>query len=137
MTELHKSQYPSTFYRVSVKAVIRNEKGEILVAKEYDNTNWSLPGGGWDHDETEHEALARELQEEVRYEGDFTSKPLGTAVFWLESRQAWLLWIVYEVKTENMNFSVGEECSEVAFVHPKEFSNFQNNAQKWMYENLT
>lgn len=136
MTLSHQSQYPTTFYRVSLKAVIRNQKNEILVVKEYDNTDWSLPGGGWDHGETEHQALARELREEVCYEGGFSLRPIGTAVFWLESRKAWLLWIVYDVVTDNMNFAVGEECSEIAFVDPKEFTGSVNETQQWMAENL-
>lgn len=137
MTELHESQYPSTFYRVSLKAVIRNEENAVLVVKEYDSTNWSLPGGGWDHGETEHEALARELQEEVCYEGGFTSKPIATEVFWLESKQAWLLWIVYEIVTENMNFSLGEECTELAFINPKQFADSTNQTEQWIFENLS
>ncbi len=112
------SQYPTTFYRVSLKAIIRNDKGEVLLNKEGDSDTWSLPGGGWDHGETEHEALARELHEEVGYTGDFTAQIIGTDVFWLESKQAYLLWLVYEVVTENMNFSVGTDSSEVAFVNP-------------------
>lgn len=138
MTAAHKSQYPSTFYRVSLKAVIRNEKGEILVNKEYDLKSWSLPGGGWDHGETEREALTRELKEEVGYEGDFTSHPIATEVFWLGSREAWLLWIVYEVKTENMNFSIGEHSTEIAFMHPEEFKDSGDDAlaEQWIYKHL-
>lgn len=40
--------YPTTFYRVSVKALIKNDKNEILVVKESQDF-WSLPGGGLDH----------------------------------------------------------------------------------------
>lgn len=137
MTEQYISQYPTTFYRVSLKAVIRNEKGEILVNKEYDATDWSLPGGGWDHGETEHEALARELKEEVGYEGGFTSRPFATEIFWLDSKQAWLLWIVYEVETENQNFSVGEYSTEVAFIDPKTLSGSKSRVERWIFENLS
>lgn len=59
---------PTTFYRVSLKAVIRDEEGKILVVKE-NGSNWTLPGGGWDHGESERDALARELYEEVNFEG--------------------------------------------------------------------
>lgn len=126
------SRYPSTIYRVSLKAVIRNEKREVLVCKEYDSDKWSLPGGGWDHGETEHEALARELKEEVNYEGNFTSSPVATAVLWVESRNAWLLWIVYDVKTEHMNFGVGVDTSEVAFVSPEIFKKDKTPHGEWL-----
>lgn len=135
MNEEHQSQYPNTFYRVSLKAVIRNERGEVLVNKEQDSTTWNLPGGGWDHGETEHDALARELLEEVGYTGGFTATPFATATFWLESKQAWLLWIVYEVVTENSNFSAGTDSSEVTFIDSKDFKEATSFEERWIYEN--
>lgn len=130
------SQYPSTFYRVSLKAVIRDNEGRVLVNKERDSTSWNLPGGGWDHGETEKEALARELKEEVNYTGNFNAKPFATAVFWLESKQAWLLWIVYDVKTETQDFSIGDESSEIAYIHPSDFNPKSSKEERWIYENL-
>ena len=135
-SSVHRSQYPSTFYRVSLKAVLRNQKGEVLVNKEGTSDTWNLPGGGWDHGETEHEALARELQEEVGYIGDFTAHPFKTAVFWLESKQAWLLWIVYDVKVENLTFSAGEHSSEVAFIDPVSLKGASSFEEQWIHQNL-
>jgi 8-oxo-dGTP pyrophosphatase MutT (NUDIX family) len=132
-TTNHISQYPSTFYRVSLKAIIRNTKGYILVNKEGGSTTWNLPGGGWDHGETEHEALARELKEEVGYEGGFTARPSATAVFWLESKKAWLLWIVYDVQPEHSNFTTGEESSEVVFIDPRSFKDATSFEERWIY----
>lgn len=130
------SIYPNAFYRVSLKCVIKNDKGEILVVKEYDSTTWNLPGGGWDHGETETEALSRELFEEVGYKGGFTAIPVATAPFWLAHRQAWLLWVVYELAPDNFDFSVGEYCSEVAFIDIKSLKNSTAPAEKWIFENL-
>lgn len=132
----HSSQYPNTFYRVSLKAVIRNEEGKVLVNKERDSDSWNLPGGGWDHGETEKEALARELFEEIGYEGEFTAKPVTTAVHWLESKQAWLLWIVYDVTTANQRFSIGADSSEIMFIDPKELGGSIGFEEKWIYEHL-
>ena len=133
----NKSQYPSTIYRVSLKAVIRNEKNEVLVVKEYDHTTWSLPGGGWDHGETEQEALARELKEEVNYEGNFSAKPIATCVFWAEKAQSWLLWIVYDVNVENYNFGVGEYSNEVAFIDPMSISgDSKSPTELWIRNHL-
>ena len=64
-------KYPNTFYRVSIKALIRNDAGEILVVKEHQE-KWELPGGGLDHGETVHDGLKRELREELGIENDFT-----------------------------------------------------------------
>lgn len=130
------SKYPTTYYRVSLKAVIRNKKGEVLVNKEYDASDWSLPGGGWDHGETEHEALARELKEEVGYEGGFTSRPFATGMFWLDRKLAWLVWIVYEVETEKQDFSVGDDSTEIAFVDPKTLKGSSSRTEQWIFENL-
>ena len=133
----HISQYPSTFFRVSLKAVIRNDKGQILLNKEGDTDTWNLPGGGWDHGETEYQALARELTEEVGYRDEFVASPFATATFWLESKQAWLLWIVYDVKTAHTSFSVGEDSTEIAFMSPEEVGkNARSEAERWIAENL-
>ncbi|RYH58779.1 MAG: NUDIX hydrolase, partial [Alcaligenaceae bacterium] len=56
--------YPNAFYRVSVKALIRDDAGNVLVVKENQDT-WSLPGGGIDHGEVPEVALLRELKEEL------------------------------------------------------------------------
>jgi len=64
-------KYPNTFYRVSVKAVIRNAENEVLVVKEHQD-KWELPGGGLDHGETIHDGLKRELLEELNITNDFT-----------------------------------------------------------------
>jgi 8-oxo-dGTP pyrophosphatase MutT (NUDIX family) len=132
----HISKYPSTFYRVSLKAVIRDNKGGVLVNKEQDSDTWNLPGGGWDHGESEMEALARELYEEVGYEGTFEAKPMATAVFWLESKQTWLLWIVYNVTTKSIDFSVGAHSSEITYIDPKELKNAKSVEERWIYGNL-
>jgi len=130
------SKYPTTFYRVSLKAVIRNAKGEVLLAKEDEGDNWSLPGGGWDHGETEREALARELFEEVSYRGDFSATPFATEIFWLDHRKAWLLWIVYDVTVENYDFAVGRDCTAVAFHDPKVFRDSPHTTEQWVYTHL-
>lgn len=64
-------------FRVSLKAVIRNENGELLVVKERGRDVWELPGGGMDHGETFEEAMKRELFEEISYQGNLTMKIVG------------------------------------------------------------
>jgi len=63
-------KYPNTFYRVSVKALIRNNKDEVLVVKEHQD-KWELPGGGLDHGESIYDGLKRELLEELGITNDF------------------------------------------------------------------
>jgi len=52
-------------YRANVGIVITNEKKQILLAKRFRQDAWQLPQGGIDKNETELDALYRELQEEV------------------------------------------------------------------------
>ena len=60
---LGKEQIKNAYYRVSVKAKIK-QNNKILLVKE-DGKKWDLPGGGLEHNETIEEALKRELKEEV------------------------------------------------------------------------
>ena len=52
-------------YRANIGIVITNDKKQILLAKRFKQDGWQLPQGGIDEDETELDALYRELQEEV------------------------------------------------------------------------
>ena len=52
-------------YRANIGIVITNEKKQILLAKRFKQDAWQLPQGGIDKNETELDALYRELQEEV------------------------------------------------------------------------
>jgi 8-oxo-dGTP pyrophosphatase MutT (NUDIX family) len=53
---------------LGVKAVVRNEAGEILLLRHSYVPGWHLPGGGVEPGETALEALARELMEEAAVE---------------------------------------------------------------------
>ena len=55
---------PSTFYRVSVKALVFDDEHRLLVMQNRDGT-WELPGGGWEHTETLDDCLRREILEEL------------------------------------------------------------------------
>ena len=52
-------------YRANVGIVITNDKKQIFLAKRHQQDEWQLPQGGIDKDESELEALFRELGEEV------------------------------------------------------------------------
>jgi 8-oxo-dGTP diphosphatase len=53
-------------FRLSSHAVITNEDGQVLLLKaNYGDKHWGLPGGGLDPNETIHQALQRECQEEL------------------------------------------------------------------------
>lgn len=53
-------------FRISVHAVITNNKGELLLLKmTYGDKHWSLPGGAIEREETIYQALERECKEEL------------------------------------------------------------------------
>ncbi len=52
-------EVPNCYYRVSIKALVLDEKRtKFLLVQEKDG-RWELPGGGLDHGEKIHEALKR------------------------------------------------------------------------------
>lgn len=129
-----KGNYPNTFYRVSIKAIIRNDKGEVLLVKE-EGGSWSLPGGGMDHGETPEQALAREMVEEAEIHQSFTAICLGVGPRFVLDRNAWLLWVVYELTfDEPLVYGKGVDADEVAFMNPKAFSKSRVTSEKLVYK---
>lgn len=51
--------------RIAVGALIRDQKGRLLVVKPGYREGWLLPGGIVDSDESPHSGLCRELREEL------------------------------------------------------------------------
>lgn len=125
-------KYPNTFYRVSLKAIIRNDVGEVLVVKE-NGSQWSLPGGGMDHGEEIHEALQRELYEEALIDAPFTETLVDSATMYLAHKEAWLLWLVFNVSLDDLHFGVGQDADEVAFIDPEAFKDSEYESERLVY----
>ncbi len=110
------------FYRVGVKALIRDSKGKILVVRE--KGAWGLPGGGWDYDETGHQALKRELFEEIALTSGFSQRLFFAAPKWLDTKQAWMLLLTYEIKYDKLEFSIGEHGDEIKWIDEVEIDKY-------------
>lgn len=127
-------KYPDAHYRVSTKAIIRNDAGEILVVKE-NGSAWSLPGGGMDHGEELHDALARELYEEVLITAPFTERFAGTEHLYLERREVWLLWLVFELTIQTpFSYGVGQDADEVMFINPELLKDSDIRSEQLVYK---
>jgi ADP-ribose pyrophosphatase YjhB (NUDIX family) len=127
------SLYPNTFYRVSVKALITNDRGQVLVVKENQDV-WSLPGGGLDHGEDPSAGLARELKEELGVVDVSGLEPVSVKTFYLEGRETWLLWVVFKATIPNEKFILGEGVTEAVFVNPEALADSQDVFEKLVYE---
>ncbi|HEU5188012.1 MAG TPA: NUDIX hydrolase [Candidatus Saccharimonadales bacterium] len=125
--------YPNTFYRVSVKAQIKNNNGTVLVLKENQDT-WSLPGGGLDHGEDPKMGIVRELKEELGIENPQVEGIVTIKTFFLNQKSAWLLWIVYDVKVNADEFVLGQGVTDARYIDASEFERSEDIFEKMVYE---
>lgn len=126
--------YPNTFYRVSVKALVKNEQNQILVVKENQDT-WSLPGGGLDHGENPIDGVRRELKEELGVESASIDQTSACYTFYLENKKAWLLWVVYNVTVDSKQpFTKGEGVTDIRFIDPKSLESSTDIFEKMVHK---
>lgn len=78
------AELPSTFYRVTTRALIFDDADRLLVCVNSDG-HYEIPGGGLEYGETVKRCLQRELAEELRAE--LTS--VGPIVFVYSMRSAY------------------------------------------------
>jgi len=125
-------------YRISIKGLIHNNKGEVLVVKETGRDQWDLPGGGMDHNEGIKAAIARELHEEVGLEGDFTYTILDVEEpQLLTPHNFWQLRLIYEIIPSNMLFTPGIDGDAIAFINPYTFKDSVHYAERKVYDYAT
>jgi 8-oxo-dGTP diphosphatase len=112
-------------YRVSIKAIIKDEYGKILLLQESDG-QWDLPGGGLDQGELPRDAVAREVKEEIGCAiSSVCEQPIA---FWTVTRQStspikWFAFVAYDV-TVSGGFNPSKNTNDAAiawkFVTPDE-----------------
>lgn len=116
---------PSTFYRVSVKALVFDPEARLLVMQNRDDT-WELPGGGWEHGETLEQCLERELLEElgvgIRSIDMTTIHPcVGHAP---DARYPWLK-LALNVELASHDFTLDARMRTTRYVTVAEFRNLR------------
>jgi ADP-ribose pyrophosphatase YjhB (NUDIX family) len=113
---------PESYYRVSLKPLIFDGQGRLLVCKDKEGT-WSMPGGGWDHGEDYESCIRRELAEELGLE----VVSIGQVAFFYRSKAAQgqpKVAIALPVTLKNFDFVFNpddEEVVEARFVTKDEF----------------
>ena len=121
-------------YRISVKGVIFNDDGDVLVVKEAGRDAWDLPGGGMDHTENIKAAIAREMKEEVNLEGDFSYEVLEIEdPTYVPMHNFWQIRMVFVILPLNMNFSAGEDSDEVAFIDPETLKDSKSPFERYVH----
>lgn len=135
INQQHINRRTDYLFRISLKALIWNERGQVLVVKEIGRTWWDLPGGGMDHNESIKDALARELYEEVGLNGDFTYEIIAVEEpKLLPDPNVWQMRLVFSVVPTQKSFQPGDEGDEVMFIDPAELKASDNNAERKVYE---
>ncbi len=124
------------YYRISVKALVTDEDGKFLLAKETDGT-WDFLGGGLDHNEDPTEALRREVTEETGLVITHISEaPKYFVTAERPSKGVFVANIFYTVKFRNLDFTPTDECQELRYFSVVEASKEKllPNALKFLHE---
>lgn len=103
-------------YRISVKALITDESGRFLLARESDGT-WDMLGGGLEHNEDPINELRREIQEETGLKvTDIQSAPKYFVTAYKPAKDVYIANIMYETQIKNLEFTPSDECEELRYV---------------------
>ncbi|MGI1998278.1 NUDIX hydrolase [Shewanella frigidimarina] len=109
-------------FRLSSHAVITNTVGEVLLLKAtYGDKHWGLPGGGFDPNETIHQALQRECVEELGCEVDVQYL---SGVYFHSAYQS-QAFIFRCALPQGATIRLSDEHSEYAYVAVTELSTIQ------------
>lgn len=103
----------------------------MLLVKEKSD-KWDLPGGGLDHGEEPEDGIKRELLEELGTADVTVGKPILVKSFWLEEKQAWLMWIVYDVELHSNNFSFGDGVTAIEYLNPAILAQSQDERERFI-----
>lgn len=129
------SRHNDYLFRVSLKAVILNDEGKVLIVKETGRDWWDTPGGGLDHGETIKDALIRELDEEVGFKGDLEYEPIHVGEpHILQDYRLYQMRLTFLVRPSNYDFQSGVDGDEVKFIDPIEFKESEVWTEQKIYE---
>jgi 8-oxo-dGTP pyrophosphatase MutT (NUDIX family) len=113
-------EIPDAFYRVSIKVIIKDDHGRLLVVQDMTDGSWEVPGGGLDNGETIEQTAKREIQEELGVElVKFNDKTIAMTLG-LHPNNYMTLMLYYWGTLSDYNFNL-ESKFESKFVTRDEF----------------
>jgi 8-oxo-dGTP diphosphatase len=122
------------FYRISIKGIVIDSEGRILLTKE-DNDKWEMLGGGLDHGEDPLTCLKREIREET---GLSLTKIYPVPKYFITSQRidnsSYIANLIYRIELKNLDFRPSDECQELRFFSledmKREYNNLFPNVQR-------
>ena len=116
----------NSIYRVSVKAVIKDNKWDVLLMYNDKYWTWNLPWWWLEHWETIENCIKREINEELWLKIVYIDKkPLWfiTSEKWLNKEMPWIWNLFYNIELKNFDFSKSDECKEIWFFNSNTIKN--------------
>lgn len=121
-------------YRVSLKCLVQNSQGQVLVVKEGNRDWWDLPGGGMDHGESIAVSIARELKEEVNLKGNFNHQVIAVEEPKLMSTQnIWQIRLVFKVEPTDFTVAAGVNASSIKWLPAESFKNSPHRVERLVF----
>ena len=127
MSQSKSKYFPDNFYRVTIKGIYVRD-GKILLQWDEinkDRPQWELPGGGLDYEENFHDALKREVKEEMGLEvTHIADTPMYMWPIRVESSRnmGWfyVLFLGYVCDFVSLDFTPTPECTKIEFFSKEE-----------------
>lgn len=123
-----------SLFRVSLKGLILNDAGDVLVVKEAGRPFWDLPGGGMEHGETLRGALAREMFEETGLVGNFQYEIIAVddphVLARSDIRQVRL---IFRLHLSTMPSAAGADTDEMTYIDPTTLKESDHIQERMIY----
>lgn len=136
-TEAENIEWRKTLPRkiIYVKAIITNDKGEILLVKPNYRDHWHIPGGGVEAHESPLDGAIRELREETNITVEPNDMALMDILHRADTDEMNVVYLATVTADESDVRVQPEEIDEYRFVGPDTITNYiSKNMSAWWRE---